>query len=317
MAAWMGHLMARSSVKYVSRQIRNFYTIGSIHAFSTGNKILEEYTKWKKPLFVHGYSQCEDEMDTNTYDAQSEIILKLIRGNHFSKYSVEDTWNILSGIVKHEIPLNFNTTISTWNLCMGIYFKNKEYQKVLDVYHRCRGYKGHDSYSWAIAACKMLKDGEKGTEIHIGIANSDMRENELLNSALMNMYIKCCGDSVYDGILMWREVIKKRKSRGYSKMMIDKCIERKDYWAAFKFFDMDEIPLVATVVSVLDACDEIRLVDEMCKYVKELGYTSCVPEIREAYERCGADKAYIQEKVQRIYGRPLLLSIDQLLSLDA
>eukprot|EP01084_Bolivina_argentea_P222767 377016_1 len=190
------------------------------------------------------------------------------------------------------------TDLVACNLVMRIYFASSEFERVLKVYD-CMLKQKHKitanihTYRLCIEACSMLRDIDKGMELHTTCMNFNRHKGSHLdcitNDKLIDMYIKCTGD-LCNGINKWRDKNGISDNNFVYRMMISKFIEHGEYLMAFRIFDnMNVKPTEQTFLAILKACDDKRLVDEMCQYMQEIGInksTAIDSAIMLAYKKC-------------------------------
>ncbi|KAF8414219.1 hypothetical protein HHK36_002219 [Tetracentron sinense] len=164
-------------------------------------------------------------------------------------------------------------SLVSWNAILSGYVQKGLEEAGLNLYYKMR-WNGltPDQFTFAsvFRACATLATLDKGKQIHGVMIKSQIRDNVVVNSALMDMYFKCSsphdGHRVFDtsserNVITWTALIS-----GYGQH--GQVVEVLEFF--HRMIDEGFRPNYVTFLAVLSACSHGGLVSEGWKYFSSM-----------------------------------------------
>lgn len=205
-------------------------------------------------MFIHGYI-IKNTVDSDIYMDCSLIDLYLKCGKpEFAKR------------VFNKTP---KTNVVTWNVMVSGYVSVGSYFQALDTFNEMRSFGVRPDAVTCISflsACSQLAALQKGKEIHGYIVDSKVDSDEIVMSALLDMYAKCGAvddaRQIFDSlpnkdIVSWTSMIVAYGSHG-------RAVEALDIFEKMVVCKVG--PDLVAFLAVLSACSHAGLVDEGYHY---------------------------------------------------
>ncbi|CAL9231828.1 unnamed protein product [Arabidopsis halleri] len=163
--------------------------------------------------------------------------------------------------------------VASWNVMISGYVSVGNWFKAVEVYDQMvsDGVKPDIvTFTSVLSACSQLAALEKGKQIHLSISESRLETDELLMSALLDMYSKCGNvkeaskifySLLKKDVVSWTVMISAYGSHGQPKE------------ALYHFDDMQKFgvkPDGVTFLAVLSTCGHAGLIDEGLKYFSQM-----------------------------------------------
>lgn len=165
------------------------------------------------------------------------------------------------------------TVVESWNVMISGYVSVGNWFKAVEVYDQMVGVGVKPdavTFTSVLPACSQLAALEKGKRIHFSISESRLETDELLMSALLDMYSKCGNvkeaSRIFKGIpkkdvVSWTVMISAYGSHGQPRK------------ALYHFDEMQKFsvkPDGVTFLAVLSACAHAGLIDEGVKLFSQM-----------------------------------------------
>ncbi|AAB61067.1 similar to N. tabacum membrane-associated salt-inducible protein (PID:g473874) [Arabidopsis thaliana] len=174
----------------------------------------------------------------------------------------------------------------SWNVMISSYISVGNWFKAVEVYDQMVsvGVKPDVvTFTSVLPACSQLAALEKGKQIHLSISESRLETDELLLSALLDMYSKCGNEKeafrIFNSIpkkdvVSWTVMISAYGSHGQPRE------------ALYQFDEMQKFGLKpdgVTLLAVLSACGHAGLIDEGLKFFSQMRSKYGIEPIIEHY----------------------------------
>ncbi|KAL1220849.1 Pentatricopeptide repeat-containing protein [Cardamine amara subsp. amara] len=163
--------------------------------------------------------------------------------------------------------------VESWNVMISGYIGVGNWFKAIEVYDQMVGVGVKPdvvTFTSVLPACSQLAVLEKGKQIHFSISESRLETDELLMSALLDMYSKC--GNVKEASKMFNSIPKKDVV-SWTVMISAYGSHGQCREALYQFDEMQKFgvkPDGVTFLAVLSACGHAGLIDEGVKIFSQM-----------------------------------------------
>jgi pentatricopeptide repeat protein len=166
----------------------------------------------------------------------------------------------------HEVFESLGTkSVISWTSLISGYVKHEQSEEALNCFRlmQSQGIPPNVvTYACGLRACGILRDMERGREMHYEVARKGLERDALIGGALLDMYARCGSltkaQEIFDdlptrGIVLWTTLISGYVNHGHNEHAL----------TSLELMELEHIsPNVATYVSCLKACGNIAAVDK-------------------------------------------------------